>query len=142
MPAYTYSDDPASSPKDTVRFLAKATGETKEDGFVTDEEIAWILQEEPNVYMAAARVAENIASIFGSKQNKTVGPLSIDYRNQSSSYSDLAAKLRSQANSTTKSVGPISTGNNTPLFGIGMNDNPYSSVMPAWENPTSPWPCQ
>jgi len=142
MPDYTYSGDPASSPKDTVRFLAKATGTTKEDGFVTDEEIQWVLREEPNVYMAAARVAEQVASFFGAKQSKTVGPLSIDYRNQASSYTTLAGQLRSQANSTTKNVGPISTGNDTVLFQVGMSDNPYSGAMLPWQDITSPWPGQ
>lgn len=138
MATYTYSGDPASSPKDAVRFLAKATGEDAETGFVTDEEIQWILGQEPNVYMAAARVAESAATFFGSKQDKTVGPLSISYRNQTASYGDLAAKLRSQANSTSRNVGPISTGATSQIFGIGMNDNPQAGNTPPWED-LAPW---
>jgi len=138
MPSYTYSGDPGSSPKDAVRFLAKATGEDAETGFVTDEEIQWILKEEPNTYMAAARVADQVSTFFGGKQTKTVGPLSIDYRNQAASYDNLAARLRQQANSTTNSVGPISTGGTSQLFGIGMNDNPQAGSIPMWED-VAPW---
>ncbi|GAA2555011.1 hypothetical protein GCM10010423_65230 [Streptomyces levis] len=136
MPDYTYSGDPSSSPKDAVRFLAQATGTDPETGFITDEEIEWILSQESNIYLAAARVADRVSTIFGGKQSKTVGPLSIDYRNQASSYRDLAARLRAQANSTTKAVGPISTGAMTALFQIGMTDYP-GGVAP-W-NELAPW---
>lgn len=136
---YTYSGDPSTSLKDTVRFLAQATGTDKETGFVSDQEIAWILTQEGNPYLAAARIAERISSVFGAKQTKTVGPLTISYKEQADSYFLLAKSLRDQANST-GAVGAQMTGNTTALFEVGMHDAPDRGVSPNPYNTVEWWP--
>lgn len=120
---YTYSGDPGASPKDAVRYLARATGTDKATGFTSDEEIAWILKQEPNIYLAAAQVAEGISSFYGSQKTKTVGPLTISGREQALSYADLARNLRRRAGSASAG-GPEFTGNTTVIFDIGMHDSP------------------
>lgn len=122
---YTYSGDPNSSPKDTVRFLANATGEDKATGIASDEEIQWILNKQPNIYLAAAMVADRGASYWGSQRSKTVGPLTISGRDAATAYVLLAAELRnqsSQGGNGDSSGGPISLGNDTVLFAVGMTD--------------------
>lgn len=129
-PTYTYSGDPSTSPKDEVRFLAQATGEDKATGFVSDEEIAYLLTKEPNVFLAAALVADRISSYFGAQRSKTVGPLSISGADQSRNYALLAATLRQQASvGSTGGGGPEFTGATTVIFNIGMNDYPDGSFL-------------
>ncbi|MFE9742954.1 hypothetical protein [Streptomyces sp. NPDC006477] len=126
-PTYTYSGDPSTSPKDTIRFLAQATGENKETGFVSDEEIAWIRTQEPNVYLAAAMVAERVSAHFGAQRSKTVGPLQISGREQSATYASLAEKLRAQA-SNGGTAGAEFTGNTSVIFDIGIHDYAPSGI--------------
>lgn len=129
-PTYTYSGDPSTSDKDAVRFLAQATGEDKATGYVSDEEIAWLLKQEPNVYLAAALVADRISSYYGSQRSKTVGPLTISGTDQARNYAGLAATLRSQASiGSTGGGGPEFTGNTTIIFDIGMHDIPDGSFL-------------
>lgn len=128
-PTYTYSGDPSTSPKDSVRFLAQATGEDKATGFVSDEEINWLLTQEPNVYLAAALVADRVSSYFGAQRSKTVGPLSISGTDQARNYAELAKTLRSQASlGSTGGGGPEFTGATSHLFDIGMHDIPDGSL--------------
>jgi hypothetical protein len=129
-PTYTYSGDPSSSSKDAVRFLAQATGEDKATGFVSDEEIAWLLTQEPNVYLAAALVADRVSSYFGSQRSKTVGPLTISGADQSRNYALLANTLRGQASlGSTGGGGPEFTGDTTIVFNIGMHDIPEGGFL-------------
>ena len=54
--SFYYSGDPASSDKDTVRFL---TGQTEEkSSLVSDEEILYALTQEGNVFLASALVLD------------------------------------------------------------------------------------
>lgn len=137
-PTYTYSGDPSTSTKDQVRFLAQATGEDKATGFVSDEEIAWLLTQEPNPYLAAAMVADRVSSYFGAQRSKTVGPLTISGQDQARNYALLAQTLRSQASlwSGGGDVGPQWVGDSTPseLFTIGMNDYPNGSFLAPGQN--------
>ena len=129
-PTYTYSGDPSTSPKDAVRFLAQATGETVATGFVSDEEIAWLLTQEPNVYLAAALVADRVSSYYGAQRSKTVGPLTISGMDQARNYAQLAATLRGQASlGSTGGGGPEFTGSTTVIFNIGMHDIPDGSFL-------------
>lgn len=127
-PTYTYSGDPSTSDKDAIRFLAQATGEDRATGFVSDEEIQWILTQEPNIYLAAAMVADRISSYFGAMRSKTVGPLTISGSDQARNYAALAQQLRSQASLWTGAggTGPQWAGDTLPseLFTIGMHDFP------------------
>lgn len=137
-PTYSYSGDPATSDKDAVRFLAQATGTTASTGFVSDEEIAWLLKQEPNIYLAAALVADRVSSYFGAMRQKTVGPLSISGTQQAQNYAQLAAKLRQQASLWTGAgdSGPQWAGDSMPsvLFDMGMHDYPDGSFLAPSQN--------
>lgn len=134
-PTYTYSGDPSSSPKDAVRYLAKATGSDKATGFVSDEEIAWELSQEPNVYLAAAAVAENISAYYGNQRSKTVGPLTITGKDQAATYAALAQDLRRRS-AAGGVAGAEFTGCASHLFEIGMHDIPPGGFVAPWEDLT------
>ena len=77
--SWTYSMNPGSSPKDTVRFLI---GDTNPDSpLVQDEEIQFNLAEVNNeVYRAASNTCYNLAAYFSGlaqSESKSVGGLSI-----------------------------------------------------------------
>jgi len=59
-----------------------------------DEELDWLVSDNPNVYYAAAVACETLASKYSSYANKQVGDLKISYRNQSAEYLSLARALR------------------------------------------------
>ena len=91
---WSYSFDPASSNKDIVRYL---TGDTCfEAQQTTDEEIAWVLTEEPNVYFAAARVCRTISAMYARRANKSVGDLRIEYTSIRDQYDTLAKDLEAR----------------------------------------------
>ena len=92
--AWTYID-PSTNDRDKVRFLVGDTDTN--DQLVTDEEIAWALDNE-NVYNAAATIALAISSKFARLADKTVDDLSIKYSQRAKNYADLAAELRTRAN--------------------------------------------
>jgi hypothetical protein len=92
--AWTYID-PTTSDRDKVRFLVGDTD--TDDQLVTDEEIAWALENE-NVYNAAATIALAIATKFARLADKEVDDLSIKYSQRAKNYKDLAADLRTRAN--------------------------------------------
>lgn len=95
--AWSYSGDPADSDKDQIRFLV---GDTNiDDQLVTDEEIAFNLALFPSTvgkpnYRAAAETAEAIASEFARKADKSVGPLSIQAKQQRDHYIEMANRYR------------------------------------------------
>jgi len=95
---WTYGGDPqaggtAAQQRDAVRFLAQVNDSAAKPGSaILDAEIAFVLAEEPNVYCAAARIAEVAAGRTGGVQSKSIGGLAITYGAQH--YQDLAAALR------------------------------------------------
>lgn len=101
---WTYSGDPVlagdeDQQRDAVRFLANVK-DADLDSAILDEEIAFALATEANVYMAAARIAELASSqpvSSGIVQSQTIGDLSITYGDSGRSavdYMSLAASLR------------------------------------------------
>jgi len=97
---YTYSDNPVSSgtaaqQRDAVRFLIQDTDVT--NGKVTDAQIAFALTEEPNVYGAAARCCEALASNKANISSRSVGDTSIAYDH--AAYATLAKTLRLKSRS-------------------------------------------
>jgi hypothetical protein len=77
--SWTYSMNPATSPKDAVRFLI---GDTNIDNqIIQDEEIQFNLAEVNNeIYRAASNTCYNLASYFtglAQSESKSVGGLSI-----------------------------------------------------------------
>ena len=91
---WSYSFDPSESDKDTVRFLIGDTCFEKQQ--LTDEEIEWILTEEANTYLAAARACRSISAMFARRADRTVGDLSIKYTTIRDQYDTLAKDLESR----------------------------------------------
>lgn len=136
--AWTYANNPvvggnAAQQRDAVRFYAQENDTAKQR--VTDEEIAMLLANEQNVWMAAACVAEAVANRMGPVSSKSVDGLSISYSR--ADYLALAGRLRARgANYQTPSVGGISSAAKDaqeadtdwvqPTFARGVHDNPGS----------------
>lgn len=124
---HTYENLPASSDRDAVRFLTQDTT----DGAMrlSDQEIAFLLSSEANVYMAAARAAEMLSQ--RSVTSKSIGELSLSY--SAEGYDKLASILRSRGRThQTFSVGGLSISGKAVLesdtdavtgFRIGMHDD-------------------
>jgi hypothetical protein len=105
--SWTYSGDPSLSDRDKVRFLVFDTDVNEQ--LINDEEIAWVLTEQSNIYMAAANVAEAIAAKFAKDINRSAVGLSASPGGRGRFYLDLADKLRSQA-ATVNTHGEIFAG--------------------------------
>ncbi len=91
---WTYTQDPATSSRDAVRFLC---GDTDPDRrLLSDGEIAWTISEEANVYMAAARAAHAICAQFATLVQKSVGDLRISYNQRQDHYRALATSLETR----------------------------------------------
>jgi hypothetical protein len=120
MMSWTYSDDPASSPRDEVRFLIGDTDPAVP--LLTDEELDWLLAANSNTYYAAAQAADSVAAKYGKYVTKTVDGLTITKSERSTNYAALAKRLRSQAR--TRSGFTVSYGSTrgTEIFRIGMHD--------------------
>lgn len=92
---WTYSGDPSSTDRDTVRFLVSDTDTNAQ--LVSDEEIAWALTE-GGVYNAAAIVARAISAQYARKADFEVSKdLKVSYSKQATAYSDLASSLENKA---------------------------------------------
>lgn len=135
--AWTYSGDPASSDRDTVRFLVGDTVTT--DPLATDEEIAWALGINSNVYIAASMIAESLATKFATmKVSVKIGPISEEYGNRAEFYAKRAKELKNNASANATLIpyaGGISLSDkegldsdNETIFKVGMDDNLVGSV--------------
>lgn len=123
MPS-TYTNDPGGNNVDLVRFLAN---DRTEPMYLTDEEIEFLVDEAGNADSAASDAAEMIAGILSTRADKTVGPLSIKYSDQSQQYLSLAARLRSRYGRF--AGGPVLTQhNNEHYFTLGMHDHYASGI--------------
>jgi hypothetical protein len=94
MPSYTYVD-PSTSDKDAVRFLVGDIDSG--DWLVSDEEIDYTLDQEPNVYRAAADVAESIAAKFAREVSASAEGMSYSAQELFRNFMDLAERLRRMA---------------------------------------------
>lgn len=94
----TYTNSPATSTIDQVRFLTKDT--VTASAVNSDEELQWLINSHPNVWLAAAAAADAIAGKYsGAVSEKKVGDLSLKYgaAGRSGEYTTLARSLRLQA---------------------------------------------
>ena len=96
--SWTFEND-YSLDRDKIRLLVGDT-DTNEQ-LVADEAIAWALTEEGNIYLAAAIIAESIASTFARKADTSVGDIKINCSTMASNYMAKAADLRKRANKKT-----------------------------------------
>ncbi len=126
---WTYSDNPPGNTRDAVRFLVQDTDINRQ--LATDAEVSFVLAQEHNIYMAAARLAESIAS--RSPIIQTFGQLSVSAIN-SQQFMDLAKTLRQRGSTyIAPSAGGISIDDKAvladnsdwvkPLVSKGMHDN-------------------
>lgn len=98
MPAYTY--DPAiPTDKDAVRMLSgdtdvdsNARGVTK--ARLSDEELEWLLREEANKYLAAARACEFVIAKTGGLVAKQVDNLRLQWGDNASAKSVYTEYIR------------------------------------------------
>lgn len=127
--AWTYSGNPATSDLDKVRFLVFDT-DTNEQ-LINNEEIAWLLTEQTNVYMAAANAAEAIAAKFAKDITRTAVGLSASVGNRAQFYLDLAEKLRLQIG-TTNQHGEVFSGGLT-ISGKDALDADTNAVQPSFK---------
>lgn len=94
--AFTYSEDPASSSRDAVRFLLNDTVEASAS--FNDAEINWMATQDPNPYRAAATGARRkAAELNDGVASKTVGALTLTYSERATKWLDLAKALEQQA---------------------------------------------
>lgn len=131
---WTYTGNPAASPKDAVRFRV---GDTDvDDQLLQDEEILYLLGTEATVIQAAASAADAIAARFSRLSDKAVGDLRIAFSQKSAQYRQLAADLRKEAGismavpfaggiSRSQKAAQESDSNRVqPSFKVGMDDHP------------------
>ena len=93
--AWTYSGNPATSPKDTVRFLIGDTD--KCDQLLQDDEIVWVL----NLYNntpnnAAIRCVETVMSKFSRLMDESVGQVKLTYSQKVKGYREMLRDLRNR----------------------------------------------
>jgi hypothetical protein len=118
----------ATSPLFEVRLIlgdniTSGTTDAVLNAKVQDEEIAYFLNNEANVYLAAAASAETISARYASLVRKTVGPLTVDYAAQAQNYASLAARLRER--------GQTKGGTGAPVFGgISYNAKEHANDNP------------
>jgi hypothetical protein len=107
--AWTYSGNPASSPKDEVRFLSGDTVAT--DPLVSDEEIAWAISKFTSTQIAAAACCNAIAAKFTRQCDTTNASLSISASQRAAAFLDLAKRLDPNGLADLSSLSPY------PYFG-------------------------
>ena len=91
--AWTYTGDPSSSNRDSVRFLIGDTDTL--DQVVTDEEIDWALEvTDQAIYQAAHDICVALAAKFARlATSKSVGDLSLSYSDRSTAFYSLADRI-------------------------------------------------
>lgn len=132
--SWTYTGNPSSSNKDTVRFLV---GDTRSDEpIVTDEEILWALSQNSNVYAAASVIADSISTYFSTlADTEEIGPVKVQYTNRVKFYSQKAKELGNKAGTSgqlnvycggvdilERELNANDDSIAKPIFTIGMND--------------------
>ena len=131
----SYSGNPGSTEKDAVRFLCQDVDTNRQ--LSTDEEIAWTLTQEMNVYMAAARVCDVLVGKAADVKLERVGDLSLEY--DSERLTKLAAAPRARGmNYSAPTAGGFSKAELEailqdsdlvqPMFSEGMHDNKFAGA--------------
>lgn len=118
---WTYSS-PASGSRDKVRWLVGDTDSAAP--LVTDEEIAYEVGASLSIYSAAAAVARAIAAKFARAVQTSVSSLSFSNQQKYEHYVKLAEELEARAGTQTAPVVGSYVTENSPIFDVGMHDNP------------------
>ena len=117
--SWSYSGDPKTSPKDTIRFYVGDKNE--KDPLLQDEEIQFMLDTKSQYQLEeiAAQCCEAIAADFSRLADKAIDDLKVTYSQKAAQYIKMAAALRKRGNDESDF---ISTGTTTkPAFRRGMN---------------------
>jgi len=112
---WTYSGDPATSDKDTVRFLV---GDTDADApEISDEEVLWLLTQEVSPSQAAARGADTLVAKYAKLVDRSIGAASISASQRYEHYRTTAGSLWGAASSTSTMpfAGGISVASKTEI---------------------------
>jgi hypothetical protein len=92
---WTYGGNPAASDSAAIRFLI---GDTVSSApLITDEEIAWALTQNSNVYGAAEIIVNSLASKFATLSDVTVGPIKVVYTTRAENYLKMAKSFKYKA---------------------------------------------
>lgn len=89
---WTYSGDPANSDNDTVRFLVADTDTN--DQLISDEEIAYLLDEHGDTMLAAIGAAEQLAYKFAREVSHSGDGLSYSASDLHKHYLAVADRLK------------------------------------------------
>lgn len=132
--AWTYTNSPATSQRDEVRFLVGDTVSTEQ--LVSDEEIAYAIVQNSNIKEAASIIAEAIAMKFATmKTSVKIGPIAEEYGNRAEFYAKRAKELKNNASSSVtlnidSGTSYNSDGTERPMsFSIGMTDSVTEAVI-------------
>lgn len=133
--SWTYTQNPASSTKDAVRYLVQQTS-TNDPVLVQDAEIDWAITQTGNAYAAAVMVAESMLQSYAGKDalSLTVGNLSETYGDRSARLQQTLANLKRRMSLYARTdAGGITLASRearledtslTPMvFAVGMDDN-------------------
>lgn len=132
--SWTYTNDPASVPLDTLRFTIGDTDTT--DQQLSDEELQYLLDTYTTPLSAATAAVRGLIAKYSRRVDKAVGDLKISYSQQLENYITLLSTLGSSADVSLAPpfAGGISisdklntesdTDRVAPHFRIGMHDIP------------------
>lgn len=126
--AFSYSGDPQSEPKDAVRFLVGDTDES--DPLLSDEEINFLVAEEPNRYAAAAAACRSIAAKLAREYERMESETLKATDRTPERYRQLAMDLDKRA-VTSSSVSIVAADGITevePFFTRGMFRNDWGAT--------------
>ena len=93
--AWTYGGDPADNERDAVRFLIGDKDDNRQ--LLSDEEIAWELEQRGDVHLAASSCCIAIAADFSRKVDRTWSTVSGSFSQQAEAYRKLAKDLLKEA---------------------------------------------
>lgn len=136
--SWTYSENPASSTRDQLRFLIQDTD--IQDQLLSDGELDYLLTSEGSALSAAARAAEILVARFSKEMDEKVGGVSVNFSQRAESYRKLMADLKRRIalKSAMPYAGGISQSDKDaratdddrvqPAFTIGMDDLPQTSL--------------
>ena len=93
--SWNYTNDPENNTTDEIRLLIGDTDSTDEQ--LSDEELAYYIAQEGDIYAAAASAARGLAANFARKADKEVDDLSIRWSQLQDHYLALAEKLDVQS---------------------------------------------
>ncbi len=135
--AWTYSGDPSTSMRDTVRYLIQDTDETLQ--LQSDEELDFLLREwlpkYDSLYLVASKAASVISRKFAGVLNINADGVSVNTADLSERYATMATRLRTEHQEAAATGGVLDLANLMsdsrldhgikPLsFGQGQFDNP------------------